>query len=166
MTAPRPPRPACRPSWLIVANGIKRSPAGPIDADLPAGAVLGAGSGPPPRAADSPQRSPAGRHSTAGSSRPRPSTKTTVGSSKAPERQIASTPARFAAIAKCDEQRASQTRPVSGPIATTANLAEVVSGVPTSGLKAKTSGASGSERVEPRRALVRDDPGPQARPRR
>src|SRR5207248_390546 len=94
-------------------------------------------------AAGRPQRSPAGRQSTRGPSRPRPSTKTTVGPSKAPESAIASTPDRLAAIAKCDEQSASQSRPVSGPIATTANLAEVVSGLPTSGLIANTIGASG-----------------------
>ena len=41
-------------------------------------------------------------------------------------------------MAKCDEERASQTRPVNGPKPTTANLAEVVSGVPTSGLSAIT----------------------------
>ena len=34
-------------------------------------------------------------------------------------------------------------RPVSGLRLTTANLAEVVSGLPTSGLKAKVSGAAG-----------------------
>src|SRR5580704_13549908 len=31
-TAPRPPRPACRPSWEIVAYRTPRSPAGPIAA--------------------------------------------------------------------------------------------------------------------------------------
>ena len=32
MTVPRPPRPACRPSWEIVAYRTPRSPAGPIAA--------------------------------------------------------------------------------------------------------------------------------------
>jgi len=43
-------------------------------------------------------------------------------------------PARFAARAKCEDDKASLSRLVSGDLATTANLAEVVNGVPTSGL--------------------------------
>ena len=66
------------------------------------------------------------------------------GVSQRPTRTRASTPVRLPDRAKCDDDRASLSRFVSGDLATTANLAEVVSGVPTSGLKAKTSGACGS----------------------
>ena len=33
ITAPSPPRPACRDAWLMVAYRTRRSPAGPIDID-------------------------------------------------------------------------------------------------------------------------------------
>src|SRR5207302_2029047 len=36
-TAPSPPRPACRPSWLIVAYRTRCSPAGPITANAQSG---------------------------------------------------------------------------------------------------------------------------------
>ena len=55
-------------------------------------------------------------------------------------------------MAKWLEASASLSRPVSGDLATTANLALVVSGVPTSGEKTKTSGASGASGSTPRRA--------------
>ena len=45
-------------------------------------------------------------------------------------------------------------RSVSGLLLTTANLAEVVSGLPTSGLKAKTSGAAGDSGSACGRAFV------------
>ena len=45
-------------------------------------------------------------------------------------------------MAKCDEANESLIRSVSGDLETTANFADVVSGLPTSGLKQKTSGAS------------------------
>ena len=64
------------------------------------------------------------------------------GSAQAPVTTSASIPTRLAAIAKCDDERASQIRPVRGLNATTANLADVVSGLPTSGLSAKTRAAS------------------------
>ena len=48
-----------------------------------------------------------------------------------------------AAIAKCDDDRASLSRSVSGDLATTANLAEVVSGVPTSGLRRRPAAPPG-----------------------
>ena len=46
-------------------------------------------------------------------------------------------------MAKWLDASASLSRPVSGDLATTANFALVVSGVPTSGEKQKASGASG-----------------------
>ncbi len=46
-------------------------------------------------------------------------------------------------MAKWLEDSASLSSPVSGDLATTANLAHVVSGVPTSGENTKASGASG-----------------------
>ena len=56
---------------------------------------------------------------------------------------IASKPVRLPAMAKWLDASASLSSPVSGDLATTANLADVVSGVPTSGEKQKASGASG-----------------------
>ncbi len=47
------------------------------------------------------------------------------------------------------EARASVSRPVSGDLATTANFALVVSGVPTSEEKTKASGASGASGSTP-----------------
>src|SRR5262249_56991263 len=73
----------------------------------------------------------------------------TDGQAHLPIRTMASQPAFVGAVAKCDDDRASFNRSVSGDLATTANLADVVSGVPTSGLKQKISGAadaSGSTR--------------------
>jgi hypothetical protein len=52
-------------------------------------------------------------------------------------------PVSLPAIAKWLEASASLSIPVSGDLATTANLALVVSGVPTSGEKTKASGAWG-----------------------
>ena len=49
-------------------------------------------------------------------------------------------------------------RSVSGLLLTTANFAEVVSGLPTSGLKAKTRGASGASGSSVRRAFVEQQP--------
>src|SRR6185436_18212341 len=73
----------------------------------------------------------------------RPSSMTsTEGAAQAPTMTSASQPVRLAAMAKCDDDRASLRRSVSGDLATTANLADVVNGVPTSGLKANTSGAA------------------------
>ena len=71
------------------------------------------------------------------------------GAAQAPTMTRASKPALLAARAKCDDDRASLSRSVSGDLATTANLAEVVSGVPTSGLRLKTSGASGASGSTP-----------------
>ena len=58
---------------------------------------------------------------------------------------------RLPAIAKWLLARASQTKPVSGDFATTANFALVVSPVPTSGENAKTRGASGESGSKPAR---------------
>ena len=60
------------------------------------------------------------------------------------------------AIANWLEASASFSRPVSGDLATTANFALVVSGVPTSGENTKASGASaasGSTPGGPRRYI-------------
>ena len=64
-TAPRPPRPACRPSWLIVANGISRSPAGPIAATCQSGSVIAHGCAASASRAGRPQSEPAGCQETA-----------------------------------------------------------------------------------------------------
>jgi hypothetical protein len=74
----------------------------------------------------------------------------TDGAEQAPRITMASQPVRLAAIAKWEEESASLSRSVNGDLATTANLAEVVRGVPTRGLRQKmigASGASGSTRV-------------------
>ena len=55
------------------------------------------------------------------------------------------------AIAKWLDASASLSMPVSGDLATTANFALVVSGVPTSGEKQKASGGVGAERIDARR---------------
>ena len=72
-----------------------------------------------------------------------------VGAEQAPTRTRASMPARLPARAKCDDDRASLSRSVSGDLQRTANLAEVVNGVPTSGLKQKTRAAAGSNGSTP-----------------
>ena len=136
-TAPRPPRPAWRPSWETVAYFTRRSPAGPIEATrhaLPRRSRSRVSAS----AAESPQRSPAGS-----SRAPSPSITRTEGSSHAPRTTIASLPVSLPAIAKWLDASASLSMPVSGDLATTANFALVVSGVPTSGEKQKAIGASG-----------------------
>ena len=60
-----------------------------------------------------------------------------------PTSTMASQPQRLPASAKPLLASESLNRPVRGLRLTTANLADVVSGLPTSGLNAKTSGASG-----------------------
>ena len=59
-----------------------------------------------------------------------------------PTTTMASQPQRLPASAKPLLASESLMRPVSGLRLTTANLADVVSGLPTSGLKTKMSGAS------------------------
>ena len=61
-----------------------------------------------------------------------------------PTMTMASQPQLLPAMAKPLLARESLMRSVSGLLLTTANFAEVVSGLPTSGLNAKTSGASGA----------------------
>src|SRR6185436_4312465 len=116
-TAPLPPRPAWRPSCEIVAYRTARSPAGPIAAIWKSD---------PSRAlsADSVAPHVAPRRSPALSSRTRPSSTIRVDSSAArPTRTMASQLQRLLA---------------------TANFADVVSGLPTSGLNTKAIGASGA----------------------
>jgi hypothetical protein len=73
----------------------------------------------------------------------------TEGSAQAPTKTRASTPPCFPAIAKRELESASQSIPVSGDLATTANFAEVVRAVPTRGEKQKISGASGASGSPP-----------------
>ncbi len=74
---------------------------------------------------------------------------TTDGSSHAPRSTIASWPVSLPAIAKWLDASASVSRPVSGDLATTANFALVVSGVPTSGENTNINGACGSSGSTP-----------------
>ena len=135
--------------------------------DLPVGAVLGADPVLGLAAGRAPRASPPAASDRGSSVFATAVDEDDDGSAQAPVIASASTPARFAAIAKCDDDRASQSRPVSGLNATTANLAEVVSGLPTSGLSAKTRAASGPRGDRyPAGRLVGDDPGVPARPRR
>ena len=66
---------------------------------------------------------------------------TIIGCGARPTNTIASQPHFLAAMAKPLLTSESLMRPVSGLFETTANLAEVGSGLPTKGLKAKISGA-------------------------
>ena len=71
---------------------------------------------------------------------------------------IASQPQRLPASAKPLLASESLMRSVSGLLLTTANLADVVSGLPTSGLNTKTSGAAGRQRIGGRAAFVEQQP--------
>ena len=82
------------------------------------------------------------------------STTRTEQASARPTMTIASHPQRLPAMANPLLASESLNRSVNGLRLTTANLAEVVSGLPTRGLKAKTSGASGDKRIHGCRALV------------
>src|SRR6185503_18122806 len=107
-TAPRPPRPACRPSWEIVAYRTPRSPAGPIAAvrqPRPKRCFAAASAS----AADSPVRSAAGSSRT-----PSASTSSTDSWRARPRTTIASLPVSLPAIANWLEASASVSRPVSG----------------------------------------------------
>ena len=128
--------------------------------DLPVGPVLGPDPGLGLARRRAPRASPAGPAVDRGLAAARAVDEDDDGLVARPGIASASTPARFAAIAKCDEESASQSRPVSGLSATTANLAEVVSGLPTSGLSAKTSAASGPSGSTPA-GVSRHEPGPE-----
>jgi len=136
-TAPRPPRPACRPSCEMVAYLTPRSPAGPTAAtrqprpSCSRSLASASAAGRPVRSAASRRRAPS------------PSISSTEGAAARPVITIASCPVSFPAIANWLEASASVIIPVSGDFATTANLALVVSGVPTSGENTKASGAPG-----------------------
>ena len=86
---------------------------------------------------------PTGRRPARRGRRPSSIDQRPMGAAQAPMMTRASTPARLAARAKCDDDRASLRRSVSGDLATTANLAEVVSGVPTSGLRRRPAAPRG-----------------------
>ena len=86
----------------------------------------------------------------AGSRRaPSPSTRSTESSAARPRTTIASFPVSLPAIANRLDASASVSSPVSGDLATTANFALVVSGVPTSGENTKASGASAASGSTP-----------------
>ena len=124
ITAPSPPRPACRPSQLIVAKRTCRSPAGPMAAtwvagDRPARTAASVS------AADSPAHLDASRISTRS-----PSTNRQASVGARPVTTRASTPRRFRASAKRPDARESAMNPVRGDLAATANFAVVVSEVP------------------------------------
>jgi hypothetical protein len=86
----------------------------------------------------------------AGSSRtPSPSTSSTDSSAARPRTTIASLPVSLPAMANRLDASASVRSPVSGDLATTANFALVVSGVPTSGENTNASGAAGASGSTP-----------------
>ncbi len=86
----------------------------------------------------------------------------TESSGARPTMTMASQPQPLPAIAKPLLASESLMRPVRGLLLTTANFADVVSGLPTSGLKAKTSGASGASGSIARRAFVQQQPHAQS----
>ena len=83
----------------------------------------------------------------------------------APRTTIASCPVSLPAMANWLDASASVSSPVSGDLATTANFALVVSGVPTSGENTNASGASGASGSTPAGCQPVQQPGAQARPR-
>ena len=74
-------------------------------------------------------------------------TSSTLQAVQAPCSTSASKPVRFNSIARWLEDSESPMKPVSGDLAMTAYLAEVVMLVPTNGLVTKISGASGTKRI-------------------
>jgi hypothetical protein len=81
-----------------------------------------------------------------------------------PTSTIASWPVSLPAIAKWLLARASVSIPVSGLLATTANFALVVSGVPTSGEKTKAERSLGSRAGRRRRRELVQQPGAEPAP--
>ena len=79
-----------------------------------------------------------------------------------PVMRMASQPSALPATAKPLLASESLMRSVSGLLLTTANLADVVSGLPTSGLNAKTSDASGESGSAVGRAGVEQQPRAEA----
>jgi hypothetical protein len=140
-TAPSPPRPAWRPSFPRFAKRTPLSPAGPQATTRWPGNRSAVAEG------DRPASSGIGRTSTSPSRR-----NTTERTGARPRTTRASTPARLSSMAKWLEERESVMRRVRGLLATTANLALVVRGVPTSGDPQKTMGASGASGFTPRGA--------------
>ena len=149
-TAPRPPRPACRPSWLRVAKGMRRS------------RRPGRSRRPDNRCRSS-RGSPARRRRRAVPRVFRPGSMRTIGSvSRCPSirmRMEGSDPTPPGprsrrlppASRRARSGRSKGRRRVfrsSGLKATTANLAEVVRDEPTRGLRAKTSAADGPQRID------------------
>ena len=112
----------------------------------------------PPRPPPRPARPARGPVPTA---RPSPSTSSTESTSARPRTTIASLPVSLPEMANWLDASASVSSPVNGDLATTANFALVVSGVPTSGENTNASGAAGAERVDPRRGEPVQQPGAQ-----
>ena len=138
ITAPVPVRPACLPpSLAMLANLTPFSPAGPMQATLNRRPSLS-------RTVCSvfdvpnPNRSDASSNLTVSSS-----ITSSVGWALLPVITRASHPVRFNSTARKLELSESPIMPVSGDLAATANLLEVVSLLPMSGLHANMSGLSG-----------------------
>ena len=93
---------------------------------------------------------------------PSPSTSRTDSCGARPRITIASCPVSFPAIANWLEASASVSIPVSGDLATTANFALVVSGVPTSGENTNASGAVASRAPAPGVPRPVQQPGAEA----
>src|SRR5689334_17235492 len=80
---------------------------------------------------------------------PSPSTSSTDSCAARPRTTIASFPVNLPAMANRLDASASVSRPVSGDLATTANFALVVSGVPTNGENTNARGAAGASGSTP-----------------
>ena len=138
MTAPGPVRPACLPpSLLMLAKRTRFSPAGPMQATLrlcpkrcfTANSVC---------EVVSPTRSDASRSSTSPSS-----IDSSVGEALRPMMTSASQPVFFSSVARKLDDSESPMNPVRGDFASTANLLDVVSLLPTRALVTNISGFSG-----------------------
>ena len=157
-TAPLPPRPACRPSWEMVANRTLFSPAGPIEAIrnreskcfrklLSQSGILKP-------------------HKSGHASIRTLSFSTTMmdGCFAAPMISIASNPVRLPAMAKPLPASESLIRPVNGLLETTANFADVVSALPTNGLKTKNRLARESNGSNSAEAVCKSSSTPKPAP--
>ena len=144
MTAPTPPRPACRPSLLMVAKRTRFSPAVPTEATLAVGLPSSARTAVSVSAALPPHRWRASRSST-----PRLSMNRYTGAAARPVTTTASTPTALSSSAKKLDESESAMKPVRGDFVTTAYLAVVVRPVPANGALAKIRGFSGARGSTP-----------------
>ena len=158
MTAPGPVRPACLPpSLLMLAKRTRFSPAGPMHATLrlyPRRCFTACSVCDVVR----PARSDASRKSTSPSSMD-----SSVGESHRPVMTSASQPVFFSSVARKLDDSESPMNPVRGDLASTANLLDVVSLLPTRGLVTNISGFSGPIGSTPGRAVLVQQVGPEAR---